>query len=231
MRLQARRVFSGFSCAATAAVLLAASAAGAAPVTYPFTSGSVTLAATVAGSAVMAPATFALDGVQVTVDESALALSSFEFTLSDATLVLTTPYAGYDTIHLDFASITASAGALTLIPPPDDPQEYAFSVSPVTVSGQIDATGSSPAITDSPFAFTNPSATGSIFVGSAPGGGILTLDGITLGAIQPAGAAEPLLLKADITFTGNTSAVPEPTAALLFAVGSVVVGRAIRVRR
>jgi hypothetical protein len=178
----------------------------------------------------MAPATFALTGVQVTVDEAALSLSSFEFTLADANLNLTTPYAGYDAVHLDFAAAAASGGSLTLIPPVDNPQEYAFSIGPVVVAGQLDATGSGPAIVDSPFSITNPTASGSIFVESTADGGVLNLDGITIGALQLTGSGSPLVIKADFTFAGATSAVPEPGAILLFAGGLSVVGMNLRRR-
>jgi hypothetical protein len=164
------------------------------------------------------------------VDEAALSLSSFEVALSDASLELTTPYAGYDAIHLDFASATASGGLLTLVPPVDNPQEYGFVVGPVVVAGQLDATGSSPAIVDSPFSITNPSASGSIFVESTADGGVLTLDGITIGALQLTGSGSPLVIKADFRFAGATSAVPEPGAILLFAGGLCVVGSNLRRR-
>lgn len=204
--------------------------AQATPVLFPFTSGSLTLTAYVGGAAVTAPATFALDGQQVTVDEAALTLLSFSFTLSDASLTLTTPYAGYDTIHLDFASITASAGTLTLIPPPDNPQEYAYAIGPVAVAGQIDATGTGSPIIDSAFAFSNPIATGSLFVGSGPDGRTLTLDGITIGALSLPGVGGPLVIKADVTFSGADSAVPEPGALVLFTAGLGVLATTLRRR-
>jgi hypothetical protein len=222
---------SGLVCVATVvAGLMAAGAASAAPITYAFASGSVTLTASVGGAAVMAPATLPLDGVQVTVDEGMLTLDSFSFTLTDASLTLTTAYAGYDAIHLDFASITASGGTLTLIPPPGYPQEYAYGIGPVAVAGQIDATGSGAPITDAPFALSNPSASGSLFVDSGPGGGTLTLDGITIGALSLPGAGQPLVLKADVRFQGATSAVPEPGALLLYTGGLGVVATILRRR-
>jgi len=213
-----------------AAGLLGAADAQAAPVLYPFTSGSVTLTAYVGGSSVMAPASFALDGQQVTSDGAALTLDSLAFTLSDASLTLTTPYAGYDTIHFDFASITASGGTLTLIPPPDNPQEYAWAIGPVLVSGQIDATGSAPAISDAPFSIANPSASGSLFVATELGGSTLTLDGITIGALSIPGASQPLVIKADVTFEGSASPVPEPGAVALYTAGLGVVATALRRR-
>jgi len=204
--------------------------AQAAPITYAFAGGRVTLSAVANGSAVMAPATFALAGEQVTVDESAGTLDSFSFTLSNESLTLTTAYAGFNAVHLDFASVTASGGTLTLIPPADNPQEYAYAIGPVTVSGQLDATGSGAPLSNAAFSVTNPIASGSLFVGSGPGGGTLTLDGISIGAIQPPGAGVPLVIKADVVFEGTSSVVPEPGAVLLFSDGFAVVALILRRR-
>ena len=202
----------------------------AAPITYTFQSGTITLSASVGGQLVGTPVTVALDGQQVTVDESVLTLDSFQFTLSDTTLTLTTPYGGYDTIHLDSMSVTASNGSLTFLPPADNPQEYGFQVGPVQVSGQYDATGSGAPISDTAFVFQNPSASGSLFVGSGPGGGTLSLDGITVGAFLTSGEQQPLVLKADITFQGASSVVPEPGAIALFAMGLGVISLTLRRR-
>lgn len=216
--------------AASTAGLLGAAETQAAPVLYPFTSGSVTLTAYAGGASVMAPASFALDGQQVTIDEAALTLDSLAFTLSDATLHLSTPFAGYDTIQLDTASITASGGALTLIAPPGSPQEYAWTIAPVLVAGQLDATGSAPLISDMAFAVTNPSASGSLFVATTSGGSTLTLDGITIGALTISGASAPLVIKADVTFEGSASPVPEPAAVVLYAAGLGVLAVGLRRR-
>lgn len=202
----------------------------AAPISYAFASGTLTLSASVGGQLVGAPVTVALDGQQVTVDEAALSLDSLAFTISGATLTLTTPYGGYDTIHLDAMSITASGGTLSFVPPADNPQEYGFQVGPVQVSGQYDATGSGPPITDAAFVFQTPSASGTLFVGSGPGGGTLSLDGITVGAFWTSGEQQPLVLKADITFQGASSVVPEPGAVALFGTGLGVVSLMLRRR-
>jgi hypothetical protein len=178
----------------------------------------------------MAPATFSLVGTQLTIDETALTLDSLDFVLTDASLALTTPYAGYDTIHLDSAAITASGGTLSLIPPASDPQEYGFAIGPVSLSGQLDASGSGAPIIDAPFLLTNPTASGSIFLSSGPGGRTLALDGISLGAFFVQRVGPPLVLKADFSFEGASSAVPEPGATLLYAGGLGLVGATLRRR-
>ena len=67
-------------------------------------------------------------------------------------------------------------------------------------------------------------------MGSGPGGGDLTLDGITVGAFWTSGERQPLVLKADVTFEGASSVVPEPGAMALFTGGLGVVALTLRRR-
>jgi hypothetical protein len=195
-----------------------ASAAGAVPVTYNFTSGDVTITATVNGNTVAGPVTVGLTGVQVTIDESLNYMNSFQFTVGASGSVTISPaYLGYTSINIDFASISATGGSLTLLDP-GPPKEYGYSIGPVNVAGQFDAVNVIPAnnINNMPFGFINPSASGSIFVD--PVNGELFLDGITLGQLDPdgPGGAPPLILKGDFVFNGI---VPEPGTALLLGMG------------
>lgn len=195
-----------------------ASAAGAVPVTYNFTSGDVTITATVNGNTVAGPVTVGLTGVQVTIDESLNYMNSFQFTVGASGSVTISPaYLGYTSINIDFASISATGGSLTLLDP-GPPKEYGYSIGPVNVAGQFDAVHAIPAnsINNAPFGFVNASASGSVFID--PLLGELFLDGITLGQLDPdgPGGMAPLILKGDFTFTGI---VPEPGTALLFGCG------------
>lgn len=185
--------------------------------TYTFQSGSVTLTASISGNPLIAPITRPLTGVQVTVDEGTLSLTSFDFSIgSTGSIAFLFAVGSYTSLNIDFASITASGGTLTLVDP-GPPKEYSYAIGPVTVSGQIDAVGV-PIINNSPFGFLNPTASGTIFIN--PGGGNLELDGITIGAIQPLGAPEPIVIKGDFVFTG----VPEPGTALLLGAGLAGLG-------
>lgn len=197
-------------------VLFVASAASALPVVYFFQSGDITISATVLGNTVAGPVTIPLNGVSVTIDESALTVNSISFTSGPTGLVSISPsYGGYTSINLDFASITATAGSLTLVDP-GPPAEYGFNAPVVSVAGQFDAINTNPFLNlnNVPFGFANFSATGTIF---ADGNSQLELNGITLGQIDPDGPGgnPPLVLKADINFTG----VPEPGTALLLGLG------------
>jgi hypothetical protein len=187
-----------------------ASAASAVPVVYTFTSGSVTLTATVSGTGVAGPVTIPLSGTSVTLDQGALYLNSISFAVGSSPSIPVS-YAGFTSIHIDFATLTGTGGTLI----PLIPSVYDYSIGPVNVAGQFDAVHTNPInnINNAPFGFINPSASGTIFVGL----GQIDLDGITLGQIDADGAGPipPLILKGDFTFTG----VPEPGTALLLGMG------------
>jgi hypothetical protein len=200
------------------ALFAIASAAGAVPVTYNFTGGDVTITATVSGGTVAGPVTVGLTGISVTIDEAALTVNSILFTVGSSGSVAISPsYLGYTSINIDFASLSAAAGTLTLIDP-GPPSEYGYAIGPVNVGGQFDAVNVNPInnLNNVPFGFANASANGSVFVD--PILGQLFLDGITLGQLDPdgPGGVPPLVLKGDFVFTG---AVPEPGTALLLGFG------------
>jgi hypothetical protein len=204
---------------AALAVLSVAGSAQATPVTYYFSVGQVTITATVAGNPVIVPQNVALNGISVTVDESAGTLNSISLSTNSSGAVTISPaYDGYDTINIDFAMASATGGSISLVDP-GPPKEYSFSIASVAVSGQFDATGTSPPISNQPFGFVNPTASGSIFID--PMSGELDLSGITLGEIQPTGAPDPLVIKGDFVFVGL---VPEPGTAVLLGAGLLALG-------
>jgi hypothetical protein len=197
----------------------AATTARALPVVYTFTGGSVTIKAQVLGVDVAGPVTVPLTGTSVTVNEGTLTFNNATFTIGSTPNISISPtYLGYDTIHIDFATLTGGGGpgsiSLVALGPP---KEYFYSIGPVTVSGQFDAFDSGgpppPNISNAPFGFVNNTLTGSIFID--PSFNQLDLDGVTLGQIQPIGAPNPLVLKGDFSFSG----VPEPGTALLLGSG------------
>jgi hypothetical protein len=200
----------------------------AAPITYLFVSGDVTLVASQDNSILAGPVNVALSGVSVTVDTAALALNSLTFTVgSTGSLTLSPDYAGYDTFNLDGAIVSGTSGALTFVAlgPPD---EYGFTIT-ASVTGQFDASSPTdpapPNINNAPFTLPSAAASGTIFVD----GNDLYLTSFTIGEIDPdgPGGEAPLLVKGDFVFVG---VVPEPTTAMLLGGGLVALAGVARRR-
>jgi len=208
-----------------AAVSLTASAQ-AAPITYLFTSGQVTLTGTVGGNPVAGPVTVPLTGSAVQVDEPGTTLNYIILTIgTSGPISIAPPYLGYTSINIDNATLSAFAGSLSLFDP-GPPAGYNYSIGPVNVAGQFDATNLNPFLnlTNQPFGFSNPSASGTLYVDTNVA---LALDGITIGSIDPdgPGGMDPLVLKGDFIFEG---AVPEPGTAILLSLGLVGLARTAR---
>ncbi len=203
------------------AIVLGSAPASALPVTYLFSSGSVSLFATSGGSPVGGPVNVALTGVSVTVDEVALTIPTLTFTVG-STGIIPVSYGSFTTFNLDFASVTGTGGTLVLndIGPP---AEYGFNMT-VNITGQFDA--NPPPLNNIPFAILGAAGDGLIFID----GNELTLSQITIGAIDPdgPGGLAPLLVKGDFIFIGT---VPEPGTALLLGGGLVTLVAGARRRR
>jgi len=194
-------------------------AAQATPITYNFTSGQVVITATVSGSPVAGPVTVPLNGMQVTLNEPST-LTSLSLSMGSSGPVTISPtYLGYNSVTVNFATLTASGGSLSLFDA-GPPQGYNYAIGPVGVSGQLNATNVNPInnLTNQPFSFSNPTATGQLFVDTNVA---MALDGITIGSIDPdgPGGAPPLVIKGDFTFEGAPTVVPEPGTALLVGAG------------
>jgi PEP-CTERM motif len=201
----------------SAAVALFAVSAQALPITYSFTTGQVTITATVAGNPVAGPVTVPLTGTSVRVDESALVLNRIDLAIGSTGAIAIAPaYLGYTSVNIDFATLTALNGTLSVFDP-GPPTGYNYSIGPVTVAGQFDAINTNPInnLNNQPFGFANPSASGTLYVDTNVA---LVLDGITIGSIDPdgPGGAPPLVLKGDFIFEG---VVPEPGTVLLLGLG------------
>lgn len=207
-----RRVRAGL-CGALLAVACAVLpvAAAAAPVQYDFTSGSASVTATILDFGDVASVALPLSGTFVTFDEAVPELTDFEFAVTSSSIMLTSPFQGYDEIVL----------AATLTPAPGyvnhgttGPNPYSFDVGPVVVTGSLHAYDHDgiEADLDIPlFQLENDPLTGTVDIAM----GMLTLEGVTFAILDVDGGQ--LQITGDIVFEGV--AVSEPTANLLLAAG------------
>lgn len=217
----------GLGVIAACAMLLAGPAANAAPETFFFVSGELTLQGNVGADVLGTPVTTGLDGLQVTIDRDALQLLSFELTAPGPVTANLAPddYAGYDTITL--ADILLSGGPASLTLTDGGPPEiYQYGLSGTTFSALITATGTAPPLVDQPF---SAESFGSGTLTLDPLSSELTLRGVTLGVLGPFGDETlPVVLKGDFRFAG---VIPEPGGDRLMVIGLVLVALAAIGRR
>ena len=193
--------------------LAAVAAVDAAPVTYDFTSGYVTLSADVGGVDYLpAGAEISFSGTQVTFDSASLTVPSFQFLESGSqTLTLTGPGAlsgekvTISGLDVNPAALYSSSAFLS-------GSGYGFTAGQIDASGMYSLAGS---VTRASTAFSgvNNSLNGTISLG---GTNMIQLTGVTLGTFSVAG--QTVTLKGDIVFEGATP-VPLPDAAWLLASG------------
>jgi hypothetical protein len=202
------------------AVLIAGPAL-AVPVTYNFTSGQVTVTATTdpGGVTILSSTVLPLSGVFVDFDSGTIDLSDLLLTIpTTGTIMLTTPYGGYDEFVIESADISPGIGYATLLGSDNGGGNYSFLAGPLDINGVYSATDSTLTnlpIMNVPVPFTDSSLiSGSININT----GTLTLSGITLAEIPGAlfGETDDLSIKADIVFVGL---VPEPSTAVLLGLG------------
>jgi hypothetical protein len=196
--------------------------ANAAPVTYDFTSGFVTVSA-FQGSGntdLLSPGTeINLTGGQVTFNSTALTLPSFQF-LDNTPQTVTVVGGLFSGEQITVQSWNAAPDAsysssafLSSTPPPT----YGFTAGKIDASGMFSLAGPVNQ-TSKPFAGTTNSLTGQVTLG---GTDMIQLTGITLGSFVVDG--QTITLKGDIVFEGATP-VPLPASIWLLASGVALLG-------
>jgi hypothetical protein len=204
------------SCAAIAmAALLWGGRASAAPIDYHYTSGQATVTATV-GTQVIGSATLTLNGVSADFDATTGDLTNFQFTTTpNQWIVLNTPFGGFDQVWINSASVVPGPGYANLSTTLLSPGHWDVSVLPVVVNAVYTAKNSVTlaSVGPIPLSYTNATPLNASIDVIA---GTFTLQGLTLGVVSVPGESNPLVVGANITFTG----APEPgSASLLLLAG------------
>lgn len=217
--------------AGLAALLLVPSVSQATPTQYDFTSGYVTLWATVGGEVLVDPITVPLDGIHVTVDTAVSSLVDMQLTApGPVALGFNQLYAGYDEIIIESLGISGGPGSLFEVDP-GPPTEYFYVINPLTLALQISANGPAPALGEiiSAQIITDTVGTGTLFLDAALNE--LTLTGLTLGSFDLGTGETPIVIKGDFVYTGEVP-IPEPsTAVALTIVMATFAGSRYRRRR
>ena len=201
---------------AAIAGLVAVATANAAPVTYNFTSGFVTVSAFDGSSntdLLAAGTEIQLTGGQVTFNSTALTLPSFQFldnTPQTVTVIGGGLFNGEKITVQSWNAVPdasySSSAFLSSTPPPT----YGFTAGKIDASGMFSLAGTVNQISK-PFAGTTNSLTGQV---TLSGTDMIQLTGITLGSFMADG--QTITLKGDIVFEGATP-VPLPASVWLFA--------------
>ena len=209
--------------------LAGAATANAAPVTYDFTSGFVTVSAFQGSSNtdLLAPGTeILLTGGQVTFDSIALTLPSFQF-LDNTPQTVTVINGAFTGEHITLQSwqgvpdaIYSSSAFLSSSSPPT----YGFTAGKIDGAGMYSLAGPINQGSKS-FTGTTNSLTGQV---TLSGTDMIQLTGITLGSFKVNG--QTITLKGDIVFDGATP-VPLPASVWLLSSAIALFGLTLVDRR
>ncbi len=188
--------------------------ANAAPIRYDFVSGSATVGVTIGGNPI-ASASTALDGTFITYDAMALSIDDFELTSTDNRIPLPFGSLAFDVTATPGAGYSSGPGTTTTV-----------QLGPVAID--LDAVLST--FFPIPFSF-DLTAQGPVGVDVAVSGDMAKFD-ISEMLFGFNKFRKNFAITLDVQFVGKAAgpAIPEPTSALLFAVGAGVVAIVIRRR-
>jgi hypothetical protein len=187
--------------------------AHATPITYTFTSGSVTISATDGKGSVLSGFVTPLTGVSVTFDSAVPILNALNLTAGPAGGIALGGDLTGETLSLASASVVGSAPWTTNVIS-GGPTTWSFTVGQATVGATLSGTG---LVVFGPTTVSNPQAvSGQVTIGGVDS---LTLTGITLGVFSADGWGN-ITVKGDLVFNGT----PEPGTLVLLGCGLAGLG-------
>ena len=217
--IRIRRCFALFS---FLLALCFSAEAWSAPISYSVTGGSVTISVAVGGT-VLGSTTSPLTQGGFTTDSSSQSLNDFSITLEpDIVLSLSSAYAGYDTVTIESATLSAAPGfSSTLIGSAGS--TYTVLASPLGVSGSwggSNSAGTPAPVSNQPISYPVPSMTA--VIGNAP---LIYVNAVTLTSLDGSlfGESNDLVVLASIN-VDSAIVIPEPQTALLLGFGLLGLG-------
>lgn len=201
------------------AALLVSGTAQAVPVVHDIVSGFVNISVKLDGATIGYAPGVSLIGNTVTVDTAALEITGISVALEETTILLSTPFGGYDNITIETAVLTSDLGFATLVSF-GTPDLFTAVASPLTVNGTwgaTDSTGTNPDTSGNPIVFPVVSVTA--VVNQSP---FVQMDSVTINSVDgtPFGeVGRHLTVVADYHIL-----TPEPGTGALLGLGLVALG-------
>lgn len=167
-----------------------------------------------------------IDAASVTLDLSTNTLISINIFVGGPGILDMNGLNGYEQVVFNDVTFQTSGSSALFPVVPSVQYNFGAAGTITSPSVQLFLNGNTGPTPDLDLPFSNPTTpTGNIVFG--PGGITLTLTGVDLGVFYDPQGGNPVLAKADFTFT---AAVPEPRAAVLYGVALLVTGAALRRR-
>lgn len=204
--------------------LAGGTAVHAAPVTYDYSSGFVTVSAFLGSSdtdLLAAGTQVQLTGGQATFDSTALTLPSFQFldNTPQTLTIISGAFAGEKVTLSSWSAAPDASYSSSAFANGGSPPTFGFTAGKIDASGVYSLTGPPLSQASKPFTGTTNSLTGQITLGGAD---MIQLTGITLGVFTLPGN-QTITLKGDIVFEG-ASPVPLPASVWMLASAIAVFG-------
>ena len=192
----------------------------AAPVTYDYSNGFVTVSAFLGSSntdLLAAGTKIQLTGGQVTFDSAALTLPTFQFldNTPQTLTIISGAFAGEKVTLSSWSAAPDASYSSSAFANGGPPPSYGFTAGKIAASGVYSLTGPPLTQASKPFAGTTNSLTGQITLG---GTDMIQLTGITLGVFNLPNN-QTITLKGDVVFVG---AAPVPLPASVWMLGSAI---------